>query len=412
MLLKKYRPLLIWFALSAALAGYLYYLFYQAPDKTALLPGRTTDAHHQIEMECSACHTNEKVENIFTTSGVTNESCNNCHAQDLTAFSDSHPTRKFKNPENAVFTDHIDALNCITCHSEHNAKITGEMSVTIPADYCAHCHSVTLETLDSHKNLPFDTCATAGCHNYHDNTALEPSFLLKHYGEPKLLDTPSILASTAEPCPDPWLPTSTAQNCASCHDDTMTDFKKGKHGMRFAFPHLSPMTPGKARVPMKDAAAHTAMDCRSCHQPSQKSNPLFASQNSCLQCHDDDHSKNHQHSAHFNVGVTCATCHMPREERDGESFVIHDNTANLRPNEKMIKNVCIDCHGLQFSMDAMTDTALLENNFSTSPTKTHPGINWTADAALKRGDEDVKKIRQYLDSIIKESPTTKENDPE
>jgi hypothetical protein len=408
-LFKKHRILLLWLTHTAGLAGYLYYLFYHSPDKTALLPGRTTDAHHQIEMECAACHTNEKVENIFTSSGVTNDSCNKCHAEDLAAFSDSHPTRKFKNPENAIFIDHIDALNCITCHSEHNAKITGKMAVSLPPDYCAHCHDVTLQTLDSHKDLTFDTCATAGCHNYHDNISLEPSFLLKHFDDTDLLPKQNILTTSPKPCPDPWNPSTTSQSCASCHDTEMTDFKKGKHGMRFAFEHLSPMTPALARLPMKASAAHREMDCRACHQPEQKSKPHFASQDSCLQCHDDDHSQNHKLSSHFNLGVTCASCHMPREEREGTIIVNHDNTANLRPNEKMIKNVCLDCHGLQFSMNAMTDPLLIKSNFSSPPTQSHPGIKWTTNATLKRGGEDAERIQKYLEILRKKSPSATES---
>ena len=167
-------------------------------------------------MQCTACHTNEKKENIFTSSGVPNSACMNCHSDSLQKFADSHPVRKFKNPENIIFTEHIDALNCITCHSEHNEKITEAMAVSVPADYCAHCHEVTLENLESHKDLAYDTCATAGCHNYHDNTPLEPSYLLKHYGEDKLLENPQVpeLSSQAR-CSDPW---TNATSCMQCHD--------------------------------------------------------------------------------------------------------------------------------------------------------------------------------------------------
>ena len=173
--------------------------------------------------------------------------------------------------------------------------------------------------------------------------------------------------------------------------------------MRFAFDHLSPMTPALARLPMKASAAHREMNCRACHLPEEKSNPRFASQDSCLQCHDDEHSKNHKLSSHFNIGVTCASCHMPREDREGTIIVNHDNTANLRPNEKMTKNVCMDCHGLQFSMNAMTDPHLIKSNFSSPPTQSHPGIKWTTNATLKRGGEDAERIMKYLESLKNES---------
>ena len=396
---------LAWFVLTAGIASYCYYLFFEAEDKTTLLPGRTSDGHHQIEMQCSACHTDEPKENIFTSAGVTNQSCIACHGEALNKFSDSHPVRKFKNPENAIFTEQIDALNCITCHSEHNQKITGEMAVTVPADYCAHCHEVTLENLESHKDLGYDTCHTAGCHNYHDNTPLEPSYLLKHYGQQKLLPEPSLPALTnTSPCPDPWAAGTTSESCAKCHSDHHHSFTQGKHGMRLAFEGLAPMTPAHARIPMKATAAHLQMDCMACHQPDKPD--TFASYDACMQCHDDDHSKNYLNSKHYQhfladpegaTAVSCATCHLPRVEQDGGEIVTsHDNTANLRPNEKMIRSVCASCHGLQFTLNSLTDPHQIETNFSSLPTLHHPGIDWTADAAIERGDEKAQAIRDYL----------------
>jgi len=421
--LLKQKFVFLWFITSGAIAAYCYYLFFQAEDKSALLPGITTDGHHQIEMECSACHTAEKQKNIFTSSGVPNSACINCHGEDLEKFSDSHPVRKFKNPENAVFVQHIDALQCITCHSEHNQKVTGDMAVTVPPDYCAHCHEVTLENLDSHKNLSYDTCHTAGCHNYHDNTPLEPSYLLKHYGENKVLENPRVPAlESTTLCPDPWAPGTSTQSCASCHDTHFADFKKGKHGMRLAFDKLSPMSPSLARASMKSSAAHSQLDCMSCHQPEKPRS--FASYEACIQCHNDEHTNNYKNSTHFTLwkaeessdgalsgsGVSCATCHMPRIENEGGGYYVsHDNTANLTPNEKMIRSACANCHGLQFSMNALSDPDLISNNFSTSTKLFHSGIEWTADAAIKRGHEKTIAIRAYLQELKK--PSDKKNSP-
>ena len=411
MITLRRTAFLAWFLVSAAIAAYCYYLFFVSEDKTAILPGWTTDAHHQIEMQCAACHTDEPKENVFTSAGVTNRSCIGCHGEALNKFSDSHPVRKFKNPENAIFTEEIDALNCITCHGEHNQKVTGEMAVTVPPDYCAHCHEVTLENLDSHKDLDYKTCHTAGCHNYHDNTALEPSYLLKHYGEPKVLADPQLPALTKTgPCPDQWQAGSTIESCAKCHSDHHETFTQGKHGMRSAFPELSPMTPALARVPMKESAAHLQMDCVACHQADKPK--AFAAHDACMQCHDDDHSKNYQKSTHFALfqaaptgptAVSCATCHLPRvENASGEIVASHDNTANLRPNEKMIRSVCASCHGLQFSLNALTDPDQIHHNFSHPPALSHPGLAWTADAAIARGDEKVEAIRQYLNNASRE----------
>ena len=62
-----------------------------------------------------------------------------------------------------------------------------------------------------------------------------------------------------------------------------------------------------------------------------------------------------------NTGVSCATCHLPREpHREGDEEVVrvqHNQNDNRRPNEKMMRNVCLKCHGAQFSLDALADRA-------------------------------------------------------
>ncbi len=461
--IQKQKSVLLWLIVTVALAAWLSHILLKAEDKTALLPGKTTHGHYQIELACTACHTDEEVENVFTSSGVPNSACNNCHGEDLTNFSDSHPVRKFKNPENAIFLEHVDAMSCVECHQEHNEKVTHEMGVTIPSDFCAHCHQVTLENLDSHKNLAFNTCATAGCHNYHDNIALAPSFLLKHYGEDDHLSEqvvaevnalerwiqdgnkkrePLSLADADAPAPKltsdfinsewehtahanagvncsdchdhpetgVWIDAPDHNTCKTCHDVEVTDFLKGKHGMRLAHPNIAAMTPEEARRPMKSSSAHQDLSCSSCHQP-HRYDREFAAHQACIQCHDDEHTKNYENSSHFRLwadelagtgeertGVSCATCHLPREERDDHFVVNHNQNANLTPNEKMLRNVCMNCHGMQFAMDAMADPELIQRNFIGRPSKSHPGISWTVDSAIARGDEDIIELKKYLES--------------
>lgn len=450
----------LFLVLTAALVARLGYLFFGAGDKTAILPGRTTDGHYQIELACDACHTDEKQENLFTASGVPNSACNACHGDDLADFSDSHPVRKFRNPENAVFLEHIDALSCVECHREHNQRITGDMGLTLPADYCAHCHEVTLEHLDSHRDLGYDTCATAGCHNFHDNMALAPSFLRKHFGEADILAQPAMpetdalaawlgaghearetLAGNDQDAPaseagdltiltdwhgtahaaagincsdchgtDPWVERPGHETCASCHDFQVETFLKGRHGMRLAHDGLSPMRPELARQPMKAEASHRSLDCSACHQPHRYDRD-FAAQQACLQCHDDDHSRNYGSSRHAKLwqaevdgtaapdtGVSCATCHMPAVAHGEGHAISHDQSANLRPNEKMLRSVCLNCHGLQFSMDALADEELIDGNFHRRPSDTHPGISWAVDSAVERGDENMIRLKEWLEA--------------
>ena len=40
---------------------------------------------------------------------------------------------------------------------------------------------------------------------------------------------------------------------------------------------------------------------------------------------------------------------------------------DLKPNEKMIRPVCMSCHGLGFAIDALADRALIERNFDGQP---------------------------------------------
>ena len=64
-------------------------------------------------------------------------------------------------------------------------------------------------------------------------------------------------------------------------------------------------------------------------------------------------------SAHRAAGLTCASCHLPRvewrDEDTGEKRVLvqHNQNETLEPSEKMIRPVCLHCHGLGYSIDAL-----------------------------------------------------------
>ncbi|MGN2393421.1 NrfA- nitrite reduction protein, partial [Pelomicrobium sp. G1] len=45
----------------------------------------------------------------------------------------------------------------------------------------------------THRGLAFDTCASSGCHNFHDNRALYEDFLVKHAAEPDVLEARRLL---------------------------------------------------------------------------------------------------------------------------------------------------------------------------------------------------------------------------
>ncbi|BCX47124.1 NrfA- nitrite reduction protein [Haloferula helveola] len=445
-----------WLLLAGVITAVCANVFFRAEDKTWVMPGETSHGHYQIELECSVCH-DTKPDGLLV-SAVSNKACLACHDQDLEDADDSHPVVKFKKPENRPFLEKIDAMSCVACHTEHEPEATGAMGVTLPADYCTYCHQTTVEERETHKGLGFDTCATAGCHNFHDNRALYERHLALHSVEPPMLEAGQVgelgslaaylkanretkalaigdadaptgvdMASHAEAwsqdahalagvncsdCHQPegveWSDSVSVATCGTCHDDEKDGFFRGKHGMRIAA-GLSPMTPGAARQPMKAEAAHRALDCTSCHA-AHDFDTRRASYASCVECHDDDHTKAYVDSPHFAAwerelsgaapagsGVSCATCHMPRVD-DGRNGlrVEHNQNANLTPNEKMLRAVCQQCHGLPFAMDALADRELIDRNFTGKPEVHVESCDWSRQRAIDREDPEILELIRQM----------------
>jgi Cytochrome c3 len=429
MLRHSWVKWLLWLLLTAAIGGYFGWQLTLEKEKPQLLIGQSSQGHHQIEMVCETCHTSP-----FGGKDVLQDACINCHGEELKNALDSHPLKKFKDPRNADRIAILDARYCVTCHREHSPDITRPMAVTLPEDYCLECHKEVGEERDSHRGLGFETCASAGCHNFHDNKALYENFLLKHADEPDFKDShlphrnlknyiqdigqqwsntnsmtvpdelyqPGIesdwrhsahgraeVACTnchvATDAPGEWLDKPDHRQCATCHANEVTGFLDGKHGMRLN-QGLSAMTTAMARLPMNPESGHRELTCNSCHA-AHEDNTAFAATQACLGCHADEHSLAFENSPHARLqdpGVSCATCHMPRVEKNHHGIehiqVEHNQNATLRPNEKMIRPVCMSCHGLSFAIDALADPALIKNNFNGSPQRHIESI----DMAVKR----------------------------
>ena len=163
-------------------------------DRGMLPIGETTDAHHQIEMACETCHAAPAFAGAATAVKAMNKTCRNCHEDELRAAGDSHPSKLFRSPRMAVYRERIDARLCTACHLEHRPEITRADAVTVATDFCVACHAEGEQDVraarSSHAGLTFDTCASAGCHNYHDNSALYEDFLVKHAGRPWVAPEP------------------------------------------------------------------------------------------------------------------------------------------------------------------------------------------------------------------------------
>ncbi|MXY06414.1 MAG: NrfA- nitrite reduction protein [Gammaproteobacteria bacterium] len=451
-------------------------------DRRPLLIGQTTDAHHQIEMACETCHASAPFAEEGAAQRALNQTCRNCHEDELKSAGDSHPRSMFRNPRMAAYWEKLDARLCTTCHAEHRPEITRTGAVTVATDFCIACHSEGDEDVrlnrHSHAGLSFDTCATAGCHNYHDNRALYEDFLAERADEPALkpdsahglavrfhtLEWPvkralgpcdavapvAALADTgvlarwassdhaasgincaachsenpnADTGVDHWIAAPSANLCKSCHKPQAQSFARGRHGMR-EHPGIAPprdpaaglnriglygtvpaivadwfadpapptqMTVGEARLPMRtDIEAHRALDCGTCHGPHAVDTERAAVK-ACASCHDDGHSRAYFGSPHHKLwqaersgeallgsGVSCATCHMPKIESRDKMVTNHNQNDTLRPNEKMIRPVCLDCHGLGFSLDALADASLVGRNFSGSPKIQVESLGWAA----------------------------------
>lgn len=440
----KKRFWLLWGLLTLIVAAYFLYVMMLSEDKSELLIGDASHGHYQIEMACSACHTDP-----FGGQEVLQNACENCHADELKMARDSHPKKKFTDPRNANLVEILDARYCVSCHTEHQKEQTHPMGVTLPGDYCFHCHEDVGDDRDSHKDLAFDSCASSGCHNFHDNRALFEDFLLTHADAPWL----AAVAQLAQPNsaelkaktrvasqktfsqqqsqhPDieqqwlasqhgkagvecggchtaesgEWLEKPQLQQCQSCHKPETEGFLAGKHGMRLAM-ELSPLTPAMSNMSFKSDAMSTEHGCTACHS-AHDFDPRKASVEACIGCHDDGHTRAFWDSPHgqltqsalnseipWGQAVTCATCHMPRLIHGKENSplditttsamdagvevrVQHNQNDMLRPNEKMIRPVCMSCHSLEFSIDALADEELINNNFKGKPQNHVPSIDW------------------------------------
>ncbi|MEO1493295.1 MAG: ammonia-forming cytochrome c nitrite reductase subunit c552 [Pseudomonadota bacterium] len=293
---------LVWLLGTVVAGGAVAAVMYVGGPRDALLIGKTTGAHHQIELACDACHAADPFASPKKTAKKMNKACLECHKAELQISNDSHPVKKFRDPRNADVRAKLDALYCHTCHAEHKPEITRTGAVTLPMDYCSACHQEVYKNRPSHEGYGFETCASAGCHNFHDNTALYEDFLVKHAGGPDIKEMPvlALLERTVDPdkaltaadaiapseqltsdavakwagsahalngvncggchAPDAegqeaiaaaWVLQPDLKTCQSCHKPQAKTFTEGKHGMRF-----HPKLPKPRKAPKKGLEAY------------------------------------------------------------------------------------------------------------------------------------------------------------
>ncbi|MGF1520734.1 MAG: cytochrome c3 family protein [Leptolyngbyaceae cyanobacterium] len=174
------------------------------------------------------------------------------------------------------------------------------------------------------------------------------------------------------------------ESCRSCHEQSVDTFLLGKHGIRL-LEGQAPLMPAMARLPMKAEAHNLQMNCNTCHDV-HSVNTVQAAVDACLTCHNDTHSLNYENSTHAAMfaadwslprpsatSVSCATCHLPRHQvksgQDTFTLVNHNNTYTLLPRDRMVKEVCMNCHGVEYSYNSIFDDELVEANFDKPPSQ-------------------------------------------
>jgi Cytochrome c3 len=362
---------MLWISLTVPTGLFVLAVIVYGGNRSFLLIGRTTDGHHQIELACDACHTA-----VFGGPEVLQQACVDCHGAELKAANDSHPRSKFTDPRNADRTAILDARYCVTCHREHRPGITRAMGVTLPDDYCVLCHGDIAGERPSHKDLAFTTCASAGCHNFHDNRALYQDFLVKHDGEPDQLaaqrvaltewlarkegtirlgqpltaaaaDAPAahgdasavaawavdVHARAGVNCsgchttreePQRWIAAPGLATCKGCHADQARTITEGRHGMRLRHDLFAtregPLFSKSALPPMTPAAARLAMKGTAQHtalgcntcHAAHDYGTARARVEACAGCHDDAHTKAYFASPHYDLFKQEAAGALPR----------------------------------------------------------------------------------------------------
>ena len=351
---------------------------------------------------CIACHSEEE-QDIRTTrpshAGLSFDTCVGCHNyHDNRAIYEDFLVRHAEEPW--LKAEPVHALSAQYRTREPSADSVNRRSVGAPATALAETAIIGHWAGSGH------AAADVACADCHAPDAAEDG--LQSEIEAAWTDTPSTAI------------------CRDCHRQEFRTFVLGRHGMRqhpeIAKPRIpdrglatlgldttlpetvsalltDPVTPthmyvAEARLPMRPDAPADPVDCGTCHD-SHAVDIENAAVTACAGCHDDPHTRAYFGSPHHalwleeradeaepGTGVSCATCHMVKSQRRGKVTTNHNQNHSLRPGEKMIRPVCLDCHGLAFSIDALADTNLVSRNFTGKPGVHVESIEW----AIRRAE--------------------------
>ncbi len=392
-------------------------------------PGPLSDTHYSFEDACGLCH------KPFAAAG---RSCAGCHEEIVSRADFSHTPNVNLKPVQARMGVQLTADGCTHCHAEHKGQQRTAMLVSMAAGFCQSCHEEVVAESHSHAGLSFEECRTCHNYhdnrfsdarfvqrNRRGGKMKDPARLvernhLQRYRQTSIYATRQLAAADND-APDGFTPntgivdkwaqsrhadagvncsfchTSDKQRevwekrpeqeaCSECHANEVDGFLDSRHGMGQR-QGLPPLALDRARLAM---SAHEGEErvstCFSCH-PSHRFDTREAAVEACLSCHDDEHSRGYKGSLHYTAwqaelkgekqpgeGVSCATCHLPREahgdDKQQDILVQHNVSGDLRPKTKMIRGVCVQCHGLKFTLRALSSDDLVKANFVESPGRT------------------------------------------
>ena len=444
---KKWLWWGLWAALSMAGATVLAMQLFTVDQKSYFLPGKTTHGHHQIELQCPVCHGDgfDSAETLqkscINCHGDELHAAQDSHPRskftnprnaNLLAHLDARECVACHVEHRPELISHMGVSQpidvCAHCHQDIARDRPSHKGMGFDTCQNAGCHNFhdnlalyedfLLEHADEPADLPRARVPTRNfASRYlsnHDITALLTVDQVEQQSVMPAGQTmpddwahsshaaASVQCSDCHGKGDSWRAKPDHQACAGCHRQEVDTFLRGMHGMRLA-QDLSPMTPAQSDLPFHSDKAHQSLTCNTCHD-AHTFNTVAAAVEKCMGCHDDDHTNAYKQSPHYLLwqreqrgdlpagsGVSCATCHMPRVEvgsgANRKVFVNHNQNDNLRPNEKMLRSVCMNCHGLGFSLDALADPGLIDNNFSGPPAEHVRSI----DMAVERDKEKASR---------------------
>ena len=72
--------------------------------------------------------------------------------------------------------------------------------------------------------------------------------------------------------------------------------------------------------------------------------------------------------------------------------VNHNQNANLQPNERMVRTTCLNCHGLEYSLNSLADPHVIDHGVQGRPSVQIQSLDWVRD---RLGDIDPNRFGAF-----------------